>query len=237
MLTMSASRPASPRIRGEPPPIMIGGPGCCTGSGQPGETRDVDVVAVDRRSARPTSARASTSTYSASLAMRTPGRSIGTPSPSYSSRTHPAPSPTSSRPSDSRSSVAISFASTTGMMEVAGEHPAPDAQRGRASRRHRDRRQRRQIDRTMAGGVGDRARTEVVIGGEQRRVAGVLGPPDGVEPLRRRRRPRTPAARSGTVAGSCTPSLILDDDSSKCARDVASVPARRGRLPFVGGIK
>src|SRR5271163_2807909 len=35
MLTMSASRPASERTRGPPPPIMIGGCGCCTGRGRP----------------------------------------------------------------------------------------------------------------------------------------------------------------------------------------------------------
>jgi hypothetical protein len=46
--------------------------------------------------------------------MRVPAVSIGMPRPSYSSRTHPAPRPTSTRPFESTSRVAISLASTTG---------------------------------------------------------------------------------------------------------------------------
>ena len=46
MLTMSASRPARPRIFGAPPPIMIGGPGCCTGCGRPAKPLTSTNVAV-----------------------------------------------------------------------------------------------------------------------------------------------------------------------------------------------
>ena len=113
MLTMSASRPANVRTACPPPPIMIGGCGRCTGRGVP---------------AYPCT-RTNSPEQSSSLALPVgleQGHHLGQlgdspagsiefdPMALYSTSLQPAPMPISRRPSESRSSVAASLASTAG---------------------------------------------------------------------------------------------------------------------------
>ena len=140
------------------------------------------------------------STTSPRRAMRTPGRSIVTPSPSYSAATQPAPSPTSRRPSESMSSVASSLASTTGWWRSTLKHAAADAQVGRRRGGRGHRRDRGHVDRSVARRLGDRAGAEVVVGREQRAVAEVLGPAGDRRSTPCRTWPRRPGRRSGTGA-------------------------------------
>ena len=63
-----------------------------------------------------------------SAPIRTPTGSNGIPIASYSGLFQPAPIPMSSRPPDSRSSVASSCASTAGYRRLLLEHEGADAQ-------------------------------------------------------------------------------------------------------------
>ena len=195
-----------PRIFGAPPPIMIGGPACWTGRGSPANPRRRRAHRA-RRSAPPTSGHAARRRTRRAWRCARRAAAIATPSPSYSSRTHPAPSPTSSRPSDSTSRVAISLASTTGWWKSQAKTRQPTRNVDvRAAAIAID--VSGAIDRAVTGGVRDRTRPEVVVGREQRGVAGVLGAPARCRTTRAPRRLRTPAGRTGTVALASSPPMI-----------------------------
>ena len=111
--TMSASRPAVRNTRGEPPPIMILGPPSWTAAGT--AAMSVTLTCSPRWSnSSPAKNDRSSSTYSIIRSIRTPARSMSSPMAWYSLVIHPAPTPASRRPSDSRSMVASDLASTTG---------------------------------------------------------------------------------------------------------------------------
>ena len=93
--------------------MMMGGEGCCTGTGWPLKPLAV-TWGPATSSASPVKNALRKATVSARRAMRVGASDMVRPMASYSLATQPAPMPSSSRPSDSRSSVAIDFASTTG---------------------------------------------------------------------------------------------------------------------------
>ena len=207
-LTMSASCPARVRMRSPPAADEDRRVRPLHRQRQSGEAVGVDVRAVDVDLVAASSGPSSARRPRRGGRCARPAESIVTPSPSYSAATQPAPSPTSSRPSESRSSVAISLASTTGWWRSTLNTRHPTRSRGghRGGRRHR--RDRRDVDRPVARRVGDRAGTEVVIGGEQRAVAEVLGSPGESRATPCPTWPRRPGRRSetGVVRGSHGPS-------------------------------
>ena len=109
-LTMSASRPAIPRTRSAPPPIMIGGRGSRAGTP---ENPWTDTWSPSTSIGSPEKCALITSTYSSRREIRVPARSMVRPMASYSPPSQPAPRPSSRRPSERRSIVAASLARIT----------------------------------------------------------------------------------------------------------------------------
>ena len=206
---MSASRPARPRIFGAPPPIMIGGPGRWTGCGRPANPL-TSTYSPCMSICSPDQWARITSTYSAELgdAHARPRHRHAEPVVlvAHPSGTEPDLEPPVGQHVERRHLLG----EHDRVMEVAGEHPAADAQRRRPRGGHRDRRQRGHVDRSVTGRLGDRTRPEVVVGTEQRGVAEVLGTLHACRTSSAAERLRTPARRTGTVAARHRPPSISD---------------------------
>ena len=110
-LMMFASRPAMPRTRLLPPPIMMGTPPFCTGFGTASNSLRCTYLPLNSTCPGANIILAAF-TYSSKRVTRSPAGSSVMPIASYSAANQPAPKPNSKRPSEKKSSVAASFMST-----------------------------------------------------------------------------------------------------------------------------